>query len=231
MQEETTRKSLRERLLGWVKRRILSHIWYVNAPVTLLIRATPAVCLQTIATAAKPSAQRLHLRSVFSGGKRYFIQPRSGGFRMTSTRSVRWRYRRRTSSTAIMSGYFSPFGDDITRIQLHARMHIGYLLDTFLIPVLLAAIIFYTPWNPIVIFAAFGIVLTLSWIGHRANAILEANEMVWFIQKALDDLDPGQIMALGAGEDDVLHIHSDFENEWEKFYAEKRGDESQNDID
>jgi hypothetical protein len=88
---------------------------------------------------------------------------------------------------------------------------------------LLAAIIIYVPWHPALVGGALVIVLIFSWIGHRSNAILEAHEMIWFVQKALEDLSPADIKLVGAGSEDVLQINRDFEAAWEKFYAEQRG--------
>jgi hypothetical protein len=223
MVDDQNKKTLRARIARWLVFRLLSRLWYVHSPVILMIHATPSICLQTMINAARPSAQRLHLRNLFAQGRRYLIQPKSDGFRMTTTRNVRWRYRRRTSATTVMMGHFSPFGDDVTRIQLQGRIHIGYLLDTFLIPALLAAIIIYVPWHPALVGGALVIVLIFSWIGHRSNAILEAHEMIWFVQKALEDLSPADIKLVGAGSEDVLQINRDFEAAWEKFYAEQRG--------
>lgn len=203
------------------KRYILPQVWYVHSPVVLLVRASPAAILSRLATASRPSTKRLHHRNLFTQGRRYQVRPVGDGFRLTTTSSVRWRYRKRTTSSAVMNGACSPLGDDFTRLQLHTRINFGYMFDTFLIPVLLAAILWYVPWHRAVIVGALGLVAALSWLGHRYTAALEANEMVWFVQRVLEDAIHTDLPALDSQTDNTLR--QDFEDQWRKFYEEKSG--------
>jgi hypothetical protein len=218
--EEASAK--RPGLLHWIDRHLLPRVWYVHAPVVIMIRATPSTCLQTLTNAARPSTKRLHLRNLFASGRRYHIQAERDGFKMTTTSKLRWHYRRRTSSTAVMYGALSPLGEDMTRIQLRARINVGYLLDTFLIPGFMTTIIVFVPWNPLIIAVVLLALFTLSWAGHRSTAMLEASEMAWFVQKALDDLVPAEIISLGASNADIVDGSQDFEEAWRKFYEAHR---------
>lgn len=200
----------------------LNRVWYVHLPVVMLIQATPERCLQTLAAAARPSTQRLHLRSVFSDGRRYQFQPYAAGFRMTTTHKVSWHYRRRTNSVTILSGVLSGVGEDVTRIHLQVRIRIMYLLDAFLIPTLMASIILFVPWPLVIRAVVLAAMYVLSWVAHRYNARLEGHEMVYFVQKALEDFGPAKVAALAGSAPEV--IYSGFEDEWQKFYQEHKDD-------
>jgi hypothetical protein len=208
------------RLWRWLRQFVLRRMWHTTQPVILMIAADPQTCLETLIRAARPSTQRLHQRNLFANGRRYHVQQNRAGFRLTTTRSVRWRYRKRTSTIAVMKGKLIAYGDDVTRVELRARVNAGYLLDTLLIPGLMAALLFYVPWSPVVIAVALGVLLLLSWVGHRAAAVLETQAMIWFAQKALEDLVPAEVAELTPQQHTV--IREDFEQAWEKFYREHR---------
>lgn len=219
-----------ERRLPWflrlpaffLQRLVFGRIWYVHYPVVLIIRATPEMILKALGEATRPSVQRLHQRNLFLQGRRYFLRAEGDGFRLTTTHSIRWRYRRRTSSVTVMRGRFSSMGGEITRIHLRVRINVGYLLDTFLVPAFMTSLLVYMTWSPLFIAGVLVLLYGLSWVGHRANARLEGAELVWFVQQALDDLPSADIAALATGSDDVININQDFEQEWEKFYREHR---------
>jgi hypothetical protein len=189
----------------------------------LTVQASPAVCLRTLATAARPSQERLHLRDLFTEGRRYYLHPSRKGFRLTSNSRVPWR-RGRTGFTAVVSGTFSPAGD-VTRILLRARITIPYLVQVFFIPVFISSIIIFAPWQRPVIGAAILLLFGLSWFGHRLNAMLQAGEMVFFVQKALEDLAPADIPLIPANSDNTVTLEREFRQQWNKFYEEhKAGD-------
>jgi hypothetical protein len=200
---------------------VLPYVWYLHRPVVLLVDADANRCMMTLKAAAQPSTQRLHLRSVFANGRRYQLQPRQDGFYLTTTRKVSWHYRRRTGSVVRMFGSFSSFGDQITRLELRSRIHMTYLLDTFFIPFIAAAIIWYVPWPPLVTAMLILVLLGLSWVGHRSHAALEAHEMIWFVQKALEELIVDEIKGLSPSTPDLTY-DPDFEAEWRKFYEEQQ---------
>lgn len=223
--ETQTKHNKKEpRLIAFLKRFVLSQVWFVHQPVILMVNAQPPICLQTLTTAAKPSTQRLHLRNLFAQGRRYHIQPKGDGFKLTTTRHIVWRYRRRTSSTAVMRGTFTKFDENITQIALDVRMNVGYLIDVFLIPIFMTSFLIYTPWNPTVIVGSLLALYFLSWFGHRNNAALEAHDMVWFVQKALDDLVPAEVLMLEPQNKEIMDYNQDFGEAWQKFYEDHKGD-------
>lgn len=194
-------------------------LWFVHPPVFLLVNASPGVCLQTMAITARPSTERLHHRNLFASGRRYQLTARANGFRLTTTNKISWSYRRRTRSAAVMQGSFSVIQQDLTRIQMQTHISLSSLLEFSLIPTFMTSIIVYVPWwHPAVIIGCIIALYTLSWFGHRYNAALEANEMVFFVQKALEDLEPGVLMSLEAKNPDMVYEQRDFDAEWEKFY-------------
>jgi hypothetical protein len=184
----------------------------------ITLRAAPAACLKAMVTAAKPSTQRLHLRNLFAQGRRYQVYTRADGFRLTTTSKVAWHYRRRTASTAILRGKFSDMGDDITRIDMTTRINVGYLLDGFLLPTFMSSIIIFMPWPPLIIAALIAALYSLSWFGHRFNARLEANEMVWFVHKALEDFETVVPPPLEESNTRVVEANREFDAVWERFF-------------
>jgi len=218
------RSWLRRMFRRIVQRPFLSRVWFVHVPVILLIRATPAATLHAIKTVSRPSAQRLQHRNLFVQGRRYQFQVIRDGFRLTTTHSVRWRYRRRTAAVAVMRGTLEPVGDSITRLRLKAHIKLSYLIDVFLIPAYMGSILSFMPWSPLVVIGCVLTLVILSFIGHRANAKLEAAEMVWFVQKALEDFVPAEIMALNSSSEETVEVNADFGEEWEKFYEEHKNE-------
>jgi hypothetical protein len=220
MTAESESVEMRPRLLAWGIRYLLPRVWYLHPPGELLIQAPFEVCLETMMTAAKPSVQRLHLGNIFAGGRRYHIQATPGGFRIVTTHKVFWHQRRRTKPTAILSGRFEPIGTDhdLTRIELDVRIRTGYLLDFLLLPAFMTSILIYVPWNPTLVTVAIVLLFTLSWFGHRYNAMMEAHAMVWFVKKSLADFVPVRFMALEGDNTNVLYDNRDFEEAWQKFY-------------
>lgn len=209
----------------WWLRLLLRRTWYVHRPVVMLLRAEPAACFQAMTTAARPSTERLHLRNLFAHGRRYNVNPLAGGFRITTTSSIPWRYRKRTASTAILRGYFFRMGEDVIRIDISARINVGYLLDSFLLPTLMTSILIFIPWSPVIIGVSIVALYILSWFGHRFNARLEANDMVWFVQKALEDFEHAEVARLSEETaPETVELRSAFEAEWEKFMQQMQRD-------
>ncbi len=208
----------RPSLLSRLVHRLLYRVWYVHPAVVLTVQASPALCLRTLVTAARPSQERLHLRDLFTEGRRYYLQPARKGFRLTSNSRLPWR-RGRTRFTAVVSGTFSQAGD-ITRILLRARITVPYLVQVFFIPAFISSIIIFAPWRPAVIGVAILLLFGLSWFGHRLNAMLQAGEMVFFVQKALEDLAPADIPLIPATSDNTITLEREFREQWNKFYEE-----------
>ena len=224
MAAEQDQVEMRPRLVAWGIRYLLPRTWYLHPPGELLIQAPFEVCLETMMTAAKPSMKRLHLSNIFAAGRRYHIQAKPGGFRLVTTHKVFWHHRRRTKPTAILSGRFKPIGDDLTQIELDIRIRTGYLLDFLLLPAFMTSILIYVPWNSTLVAILIVLLFTLSWFGHRYNAMMEAHAMVWFVKKSLADFVPVRLMALESDTSNVLYGSRDFEEAWQKFYSQHRMD-------
>ena len=205
-------------------------LWQLHPPVALVVRASQGKCLQTLVVAAKPSADRLHLRNLFMSGRRYYIQPQQDGFKLTSDNRLFWGGKRnRSRVAAVVFGKFSSPDDEITFIRLHSRVNITYLLSGLLRANFLhldcglhalAALLAIT----IIILLLFG----LSLIGHRFDAALQVNEMIYFVQTALEDLPPVEISALPPSGPDV--VLTDFREQWYKFYREQMEKEKGGDF-
>lgn len=207
------------RLLAW----ILRLFWRVHPTAVLMVRATPTACLKTLATAAKPSTTRLHHRNLFADGRRYDLSARRGGFRLMTTSKVLWNYRRRTTAAAILLGSLHEMEDGLTRVTMTGRISYVQLLWTVGPPLFMTSMLIYVPWPPILIILVLTTIFGLSWIGNRYNAVLEATEMVFFVQKALEDLDMAEVMALNAPPpDDVTYTDHDFSQAWETFYEQHK---------
>ncbi len=188
----------------------------------MVVHTTPASCLQILSIAAKPSVKRLHLRNLFAYGRRYYIQPIEDGFRVVTTNKVRWHYRRRTSASAVLTGELTPIDETTTRITMHVRIRLFYMLGAFLIPTFMASILVFVPWQRWVIIVLLGTLYLLSWFERRYNAALEANEMVYFVEIALEDFVPSEMLALGGKSPDVVYDREDFSRAWERFYKEHK---------
>ncbi|MEQ8675608.1 MAG: hypothetical protein RLP44_00790 [Aggregatilineales bacterium] len=214
-------KRLFTRLFGVV----LSRVWYVGSPIVMIVQATPYMCLQTLMEASKPNVQRLHLSKLYTQGKRYSIQQNKTNFIITMTSKVVWHYRRRTTASTVVRGEFVPLSEGVTRIQMRGRINPTYLLTSlsFFIPFFMASILLYTPWwHPAVVLVILATMYALSWAGHRFNAQIEVNDIVWFTQIALDDFIPSEIIALNDGVENIVYDPHEFELEWEKFYEEHK---------
>jgi hypothetical protein len=206
-----------------VAHRLLHRVWYVHPVVIVTVQATPAACLRTLATAARPSQERLHLRDLFTEGRRYYLKPSRKGFQLTSNSRIPWR-RGRTGFTAVLFGTIAQVGDT-TRILLRARITVPYLLRVFFIPTFISSIIIFARWPRPVIAVAIVLLFGLSWLGHRLNAMLQAGEMVFFVQKALEDLAPADTPVIPATSDNTVTLEREFREQWNKFYEEhKTGD-------
>jgi hypothetical protein len=198
-------------------------LWQLHPPVALVVRASQTACLQTLMIAAKPSAERLHLRNLFADGRRYYVQPKAEGFRLTSDNRVFWSRRRsRTRVAAVVMGEFSSLDDEITFIRLHSRIRAMYLFSGLLLPIFFTSIVIYMPWPRLIVSAVIVLLFALSLLEHRLNAALQVNEMIYFVQKALEDLPTVEAAALPASGPDVVAppTMADFREQWYRFYNE-----------
>jgi hypothetical protein len=214
----------------------LRALWQVHPPVAVLVGVAPQMCLQTLITATRPSVHRLHHRELFTEGRRYYLQPRMDGFRLTSDSKVFWGKRKqRQGAAAILDATFVQSGGDslVTLVRLRSRMKPSAVLSALLLPAFMTTILIYLPWGTsLVVFLIIALFL-LSWLGHRFNAAYQANEMVYFVRKVLEDLPSVTIPELVASGPDLVvdpqkapraDIHTEFMNEWERFYQERTGE-------
>jgi hypothetical protein len=201
---------------------LLKRVWYVHPGAYLRLKLSPSQTFKILEIAAKPSVERLHLRDVFSQGRRYFIYAKKGGsFRMVTTNKIPWYPRRRTSVSAVLNGDFEAIDETTTRLKLHSRIQIFYLLQSLFMPTFMTSMLVFMAWHVAIIIFCIGALYTLSWLGHRYNAALEAYEMVFFIEKALEDFIPAPppVLASESTVADVV-LESGFAKAWDKFVNE-----------
>jgi len=200
---------------------VLKRVWFLHPKHAITVNLSPSMAFNVIGTAAKPSTQRLHLRNVFAQGRRYLIQSiGKDSFQLVTTSKVLWNYRGRTNPVSIMNGTFTPVGEQSTRVELHSRIKVTYLLDFLLLPMFITSLIISMPWGMPVIAALIVALFTLSWLSHRYNAVLEAQEMLFFVEKALEEYLPRPKELLVEGSDLVLKGQTRFASAWDKFYED-----------
>jgi hypothetical protein len=206
----------------------LRRLWYVYPPVALTIKATRGECLRALALASRPDVERLHLRNLFTDGRRYYLDPRKTGFRLTSNSILPWRRRARTTIAAILLAEFSDAGEGATHLVLRARMRLFYLGESLVIPGFITSLLVFMPWSKLAILLLTLALFSLSWLAHRLTATLQAAEMVFFVQKALEDIAPVEIPILGTGDEpDVITQERDFREQWQKFYEAHREEKAE----
>ena len=208
---------------------LANRFWYVRQEGVLLVRATPAACVQMLNEAAQPSRKRLHLQELFVDGRRYELRERGDQFEVQTTSSHYWRYtegifqlRRRTRPVARLTGQMSRVGDDYTRIVMSARIRRLYLLDVIWIPLFVTSIVVPMPWEWWLRGGLVLLLFGLSYTYHYYNAAYQANEMAFFVEKALQDHLVTGLPSMGAQTEDVVRMNADFEQEWERFYQQRR---------
>jgi len=209
-------------IIRQLRQWLLDRIWYAHPPQVVLVRATPAECIQTLATATKPSTARLHLRNLFAEGRRYYFQPDEAGFRMKSTTPVPWR-RRRSRSASVLHGTCDELTEGVTHVEMQVRMTAAFFLDVFLLPTWMSLLLITGPLSLPVGIGASLLILVLSWIWHRYTAMIQALDMIYFVQVALNDLPEYIPEQLPQSADDNV-IYADFEQQWRKFYEDQSGE-------
>ena len=210
-----------QRLRDWFLRRA----WYVHPGAHLRLTTTPSETYKVLEIAAKPSVKRLHLRNVFTQGRRYFIMPRDGGgFRMMTTNKIPW-YPSRTSASAVLTGDFEKIDDTTSRLTMKSRIRTFYMLQSLFMPSFMASMLIFMRWHLVLIAASIVTLYSLSWMAHRYNAALEAYEMIFFIEKALEDHIPEPPPVLNApAMSGAVIIENGFAAERDKFVDEMQDD-------
>lgn len=203
---------------------LLDRLLRVNAPAYLTVGASLDDCLKTLALATRPSLDRLHLRNLFSDGRRYFLRLEGRQFQIKTNQKILWSRRGRTRHAAVLIGTCSAVGEAQTRIELHSRMRLLYFLDIFFIPAFMLSVMIYAPWRPWLIVTLSLSLLGLSWVWHRSNARLQALEMIFFVQKSLEEIGAVELPGLGAQSPDVILDGRSFQQEWTRFMARHHDD-------
>lgn len=207
-----------------VWQRVTRALLVVQPERTVMLDATPAMCLQTLDMTGRPSVSRLEHRNLFTGGRRYHLARVEQGFMLTVTSKVVWSARRRTTATAILHGTFEKTDTSYTRIKLRSRMKLLYFAEAFVMPVFMAWIIYSLPWSRAAVTVLIAMIFSLSWLSHRYTAAVEAHDMNAFVDKALEVYAP-QSPALSAGGGDVVYeSQRKFPRVWERFYQEHAGE-------
>jgi hypothetical protein len=208
--------STRRALLG----RVLERLWITHPTVTLTIQATPNACLRALAEATRPRLDRLELRNLYTDGRRYYLQPTDNGFELTSDSKVYWR-RSRTAVASILDGTFRPGDDGSLVLHLRSRMRLLYFLDIFPVPAFVTSLLVFAPWSPGIIVLLAVTLFGLSIIWHRLTAALQAADMVYFVDKALEALAAPPPAPLPSGDADVIQPDAEFREVWRRYYEEQ----------
>lgn len=204
------------RLRGW----LLDRLWYVQPMTALTVKALPNDCVRALSAATRPNLDRLHLRNLFMDGRRYYVDVLNDGFQITSNTTVPWRRRARSSVAAVLRGQFSASGNNNTVIRMRSRMRLLYLLDIFPVPIFVTSILIFAPWPKPIIVGLTIALFFLSWMGHRLTATLQAADMVYFVEKVLEEVITTDTPLLGTRSDTVVTPEQEFPEQWRKFYEE-----------
>ncbi|MBI1278587.1 MAG: hypothetical protein GC179_10720 [Anaerolineaceae bacterium] len=207
-------------LRGW----LLDRLWYVQPMTALTVKALPNDCSRTLALATRPNLDRLHLRNLFIDGRRYYVSVLNDGFEMTTHSSLPWRPKTRGSIAAVLRGTFSAAGNDSTVIRMQARMRLLYLLNIFPIPLFMTALLIASPWSKTLVIGLIIGLFFLSWAGHRLTASLQAADMVYFVEKVLEEVITTDTPLLSSNNESVVTPEQDFPKQWQKFYEEHKGE-------
>ena len=207
-------------LRGW----LLDRLWYVRPMTALTVKALPNDCVRALGAATKPNLDRLHLRNLFMDGRRYYVEALKDGFQMTSDTTVPWRRRARTSGAAVLRGQLSASGNDSTVIRMQARMRLLYLLDIFPLPLFITSILILAPWpKPLIVTLTIALFF-LSWVGHRLSASLQAADMIYFVEKVLEEVITTDTPLLSSQSGNIVTPEQDFPEQWRKFYEEHKSE-------
>lgn len=219
MSDEPNQRPLPPGLRG-VWKGLLRRVWYLPPESTLRLQLSAAQGYRLLQMAAKPSVERLHLRKLFVNSRRYFPQPRpDGSFRLETTRKVAWHpsAKRRTASKAVLHGDFEGVQEGVVQLRLRSHVRPWYLVMAFAWPTFMTSILIFMPWSPAWIALFIVALYALSWVGHRAEAMLEVHEMLVFIETALDDFIAQPAPSLDVPSADVVYSEQ-FATAQRKFY-------------
>ncbi len=199
--------------MTWVRR-----LWIVQDPVAVWVQAPPTICLKTIEQAVQPSVKRLHMREVFTNGRRYDLFPDSNGFRLTTSAKSMWKSRQRINAACIMNVRVDSDAEtEQTTLTLTARLRAFSVFNALWMPSGMIYLISGNPWPRMVIWLILISLFALSWAAMRFSAAVDAAEMTYFIQKTFEDFQRVQPVKLPAPTDADVIRGGDFELMWQRF--------------
>lgn len=200
--------------------RPLDRLWPVYPAVVIYAQASPMDCLRLLAEATRPNIHKLHLRTVFTEGRRYYLATLPNGFRLTMDSALFWSRRLRTREAAVLRGEIASSEGESSRVLLRSRMRLLFLLDVLPLPTFVTSLILFSGWPPLVIALLTAAFFGLSYAWHHLAASVQAAEMVYFVQKALEEQMAPPAALLPAGGETI--IDGEFREQWQKFYEEHR---------
>ncbi len=213
-------------MLSTFRQWLLQRLWFVHAPLVLLTSLPTSELLTVLEDAAKPHRDRLHMQEVFTSGRRYQLTKKSQGFNLLTTSRSYWRYteswfgvRRRTRAAAKLVAETIHLDAGLTRLSVRTHIRLGYLLDVVWVPTFFATIVIAMPWPWYGILCILVILYSLSFAYHYYQAAHQANEMLFFLNKALADVLVHNLPELApSGADEVVTLNDTFADAWERFY-------------
>jgi hypothetical protein len=203
------------RFLEGIKRRL----WYLHPNLHLHLSLPAAQVYQLLEMNSKPSIKRLEYRKLYAAGRRYLLRSDGkGGFVMMTTEKVWWHPRARSRPSTALYGNFETVDEESSRLTVRSNIRLHYLLDIFPLPTFFSSIVIYMWWPVWLVTFLILSLYTLSWLGHRLNASLEAHEMRFFIETILEDYMPPPPAEL-QGRSNIV-MSEEFGQVWDKFVEE-----------
>lgn len=182
-------------------------------PIHLNVAIPAESVARTLDAAATPSTQRLHMRDAFAEGRRYYIDPFDGGFRMATTSKSLFARGRRTSALCVLSAQVEPISESESRIVLEPRLRGLAFVGALVVPTVLSMLLLPVPWPPVLLALISVIAYTASIVGLLTGARLEAYEMLYFVEKAFEDMRKFSLAQLAPVSQDIIGAQ-DFRELW-----------------
>lgn len=199
------------------------QLWSVGRAVALAVAAPPSTIMAALLQAARPSQTRLQHRDLFVEGRRYYLRSYPDGFELRSDSKTLWGRKRRTARAAVVQGSFGEAGA-ITTVRLRGRLRTPHLAVSMLFPAWMSALVIAAPWSLEATALVVGGLLLLALVAAHFDAALQAHDMIVFVRKALEELPPAELTLLAAANETIIDVtQRDFNEEWERFYEDRRG--------
>lgn len=182
-------------------------------PIHLNVAIPAESVARTLDAAAIPSTQRLHMRDAFADGRRYFIDAFDGGFRMATTSKSLFARGQRTSAMCVLRARVEAITDAESRISLEPRLRGIAIVGALVVPTVLSLLLLPVPWPPALIALICAAAYGASIVGLLAGARLEAYEMLYFVEKAFEDMRKFSLAQLAPASQDIIGAQ-DFRELW-----------------